>query len=181
MVAGLIGLIVFTLDVEAKLTLFFLPLVMDVGLFVARGNFVVDDSSSSSSSCLIFGEKSSAGWSTFTGAVCRLFVMSKLSWRNVVVRSTQRDELLATCAVISVALTLLVDFGDVGDGMVLLDLMVAALIMVVGSGIKNGSSINVTAYGLEVCIRAYFSTLLAAARNHSASASRRIQFCVCSG
>ena len=126
---------IFTLDVEAKLTLFFLSLAMDVSFFVARGNVSVDGSCCSSFSCLIFGvesEESSAGGSTFTGAVCRLFDMSKLSWRNAVVRSTQRDESLATCAVISVALTLLVDLCDVCDCMVGLDLLIVALFMVAG-------------------------------------------------
>ena len=46
---------IFTLDVEAKLTLFFLSLAMDVSFFVARGNVSVDGSCCSSFSCLIFG------------------------------------------------------------------------------------------------------------------------------
>ena len=128
MVSGLIGSMILTLVVEAKLMLFFLPLAIDVSLFVARGYVLVGGSSSSS--CLIFGEESSAGGSTFTGAACRLFEMSKLSWRNVVVRSTQRDGSLATCAVISVALTLLTDLCDVCNGMVSLDLLIVALFMV---------------------------------------------------
>ena len=56
--------------------------------------------------------------------------MSRLSWRNVLVRSTQRDESLVTCTVISVALALLSDFCDVCDGMVGFDLLVVALFMV---------------------------------------------------
>ena len=101
---------------------------MDVSLFVARGNVLVDGSCCSS--CLIFGEESSAGGSTFTGAACRLFEMSKLSWRNVVVRSAQRDGSLATCAVTSVALTLLTDLCDVCNGMVGLDSLIVAFFMV---------------------------------------------------
>ena len=144
MISGLIGSIIFILDVEAKLTLFFLSLAMDVSLFVARGNILVDGSSSSSS-CLIFGEESSAGGSTFTGAACRLFEMSKLSWRNVVVRSTQRDGSLATCAVISVALTLLTDLCDVCNGMVGLDLLAAVLFIVCGGVVGAWISIDMNA------------------------------------
>ena len=56
--------------------------------------------------------------------------MSKLSWRKVVVRSTQRVESLATFAAMSVALTLPTDLCGVGDGVVGLDVMIVALFMV---------------------------------------------------
>ena len=83
-----------------------------------------------SSSCLVFGEESAVGGSTFIVVVCRLFEMSKLSWRKVVVRSTQRVESLATFAAMSVALTLPTDLCGVGDGVVGLDVMIVALFMV---------------------------------------------------
>ena len=132
LVFGLIGSIIFTLEVEAKLILFLLLLSVEASSLVSWGIFLFVGSCCCSSSCLIFGEESAVGGPIFSAAVCRLFEMSKLSWRKVLVRSTQREETLATFVAMSVALPFPTDLCVVDDGIVGEDLMIVALFMAAG-------------------------------------------------